>query len=110
MKQVLPSIFFSHVHDDNELCARIVAELRHDLALTEDDEIFIDLHNLHPGAQFMHKIQTALANHPIFVVALTSRSVRSDFVRSETNYAIQQTISHPDTHLIIPLLLESCEP
>jgi formylglycine-generating enzyme required for sulfatase activity len=58
----------------------------------------------------MHRIQAALSSHPIFIVALTSRSVRSNFVRSETNYAIQQAISHPETHLVIPLLLEECDP
>src|SRR5262249_12991220 len=58
----------------------------------------------------MHRIQVALSNHPIFIVALTPRSVRSNFVRSETNYAIQQTISNPETRLIIPLLLEPCDP
>jgi formylglycine-generating enzyme required for sulfatase activity len=88
---------------------RLVGDLRRDIPL-EEDEIFIDLHSLHPGAQFMHQIQIALSKHPIFVVALTPRSVRSNFVRSETNFAIQRAIGDPETYLVIPVMLEACDP
>ncbi len=107
---VKPRIFLSHSHKDNLFCRPFVAHLRAALNLSDPDDIFYDEATLHLGDAWLERIQHEVLARPVFLVILTPNSVAADYVRTETNLALRETISHRDERWIVSILAEECEP
>jgi len=95
--------FLSYAHEDKDFAKRIAIELRKD-----GIDVKIALWDLKPGDSLIQKIFVeGLSNCDIFLILLSSASVRSKWVREELDLAMIKKIEGETR--IIPLIKENCE-
>lgn len=94
-------IFISHAHEDGELAQR----LAHDLE-AEGWPVWIAPDSIQPGEKWASAISRGLDESGIFVLLLTPHAVKSRWVRSETDVAVE--MEHEGEMRFIPLLVEAC--
>lgn len=105
-----PKVFVSHSHHDNAFCRPFVAHLRAALGLDEPEAVFFDESSLHVGDAWLERIQHEVMARPIFLLILSPRSVVADYVRTETNLALRETIQRKHERLFISVMIETCDP
>jgi hypothetical protein len=92
------TIFLSHTGTDKDFIRRLAGDLRTCgvIAWTDDENV--------PGDSVYDKIEAALSRTDCFGVAISARSVESDWVRREINMALQR----PEVK-VIPLRIDRTE-
>ena len=76
-------VFISHAHEDADFAHRLAADLR-----ARGWRVWIAPDSIRPGEKWAEAIDRGLEECGVFVVALTPAAVRSEWVRTETNAAI----------------------
>ncbi len=94
-------VFISHATPDRELVETAIVTLlnRHGITTWYAKE------QISTGVQWEKKIREGLESCDYFLVALTPRAIASEWVRSETDWAIENRAGR-----IVPVLLERCDP
>ncbi len=97
----MPRIFISHSTQDHEIIEReIVAPLRaHGL------ETWFSTDNIRSASEWERQIHEGLKKCDWFLIALSPRSVASEWVKREVHWAF---IRREDK--VVPVMLESCDP
>lgn len=91
----MADIFLSYKKEDRAVAERLVGALR-----TTGRSVWWD-DALNPAQAWDAMIEREIASAKVVIVLWTSRSVQSDWVRSEAHYA-------QDHHKLIPVMLEKC--
>ena len=99
-------IFVSHSHQDNQFCRQLVEFLRDNLP--RETDIFYDERTLHGGDPWIQNIQREVLARPIFVVICSPNAVASEWVREETNLALNEAVWHRERR-IIPVRYHDCD-
>ena len=95
--------FLSYAHEDKDFAERIAVELR-----KEGIDVWIGQWEIKAGDSLIQKIfGEGLSNCDIFLILLSSASVRSKWVREELDLAMIKKIE--GITRIIPLIKENCE-
>ncbi len=94
-------VFISHATSDRELVETAIVTLlnRHGITTWYAKE------QISTGVQWEKKIREGLESCDWFLVALTPRAIASEWVRSETDWAIENRAGR-----IVPVVLERCDP
>ncbi len=95
-----PRIFVSHSHFDNDTCRTLVAFLK-----ARFPDIFFDESELHGGDDWFRRIQHEVIARPIFIVVLTTNSVKADWVAEETNLALAKSVKDKSRR-VIPVMVD----
>jgi uncharacterized C2H2 Zn-finger protein len=92
-------VFLAHAHEDAELAHRLAGDLEvHGL------QVWITPESIKPGEKWVEAISRGLDESGIFVLLLTKMALKSRWVRSETNAAIDS--EHKGEVEFIPLQVE----
>ncbi len=94
-------IFISHAHEDAELAQRLADDLE-----AEGWPVWIARDSIRPGEKWASAVSRGLDESGIFVLLLTPHAVKSRWVRSETDVAVE--MEHDGEMRFIPLLVEAC--
>ncbi len=95
-------VFLSHAHEDANFAQRLAADLR-----AEGVPVWVAPDSIQPGESWMSAIDRGLGESGICVVALTPHAVQSSWVKSETEFALQeQQLGHGSLY---PLMVRSCD-
>jgi tetratricopeptide (TPR) repeat protein len=95
-------VFISHAHEDTEFAHRLANDLRQN-----GWRVWIAPDTIQPGEKWVEAINRGLEESGVFVLVLTPKAIRSKWVRSETNTAIE--LEHEERIRFIPLSVEDCE-
>jgi hypothetical protein len=82
---VKPKVFVSYRRNDGEDVALYLAERLRKLGI----DVFLDIHNLQAGQDFSVELQTAITNADYFLLILSPVTLESEWVRKETQLALQ---------------------
>jgi formylglycine-generating enzyme required for sulfatase activity len=96
-------IFISHAHEDAEFAHRLASDLKQ-----RGWYVWITPDSIRPGEKWVEAIERGLAESGVFVLVITSAATKSNWVRSESNVAIE--LEHHGHLRFIPLNVERCEP
>lgn len=91
-------IFVSYAHLDHEAVFRTVEHLRH-----AGHDVWIDIDGIKGGDLWVETITSAIMDHDVFLIFISSNSVKSDHVRRELDIAFE------DTKKILPVRLEKVD-
>jgi tetratricopeptide (TPR) repeat protein len=94
----MSKLFISYAHADSEIVTRISKELQE-----AGHEVWIDLHGIQGGTLWGSEIAKAIISCDILLLFLSSRAVRSDYVRREVDIAFDEK------RKILPVMLEKVE-
>ncbi|MCP4428531.1 MAG: SUMF1/EgtB/PvdO family nonheme iron enzyme, partial [Chloroflexi bacterium] len=94
--------FISHAHEDAALAGRLADDLE-----AEGFPVWMAPDSIQPGEKWAAAISRGLDESGIFVLLLTPAAVKSRWVRSETDVAIE--LEHEDEMRFIPLQVEPCK-
>ena len=95
-------VFLSHAHQDGEFARRLAQDLR-DAGLV----VWMTPDSIQPGEQWVSAIDRGLKESGLFVVVLSPDAVRSKWVRSETQWALQTEQKGEAT--LVPVLFKPCD-
>jgi hypothetical protein len=95
-------LFVSYVNRDARFAHRLANDLRE-----RGYDIWIAPDSIQPGEKWVSAIDRGLGECGVFLIVMTPESVRSSWVRSETEYAIQAHQSGGGR--LIPLLVRDCD-
>lgn len=95
-------IFISHAHQDAAFAHRLANDLQQ-----QGWEVWIAPESLRLGEKWIDAIERGLEESGIFVLALTPTSVKSRWVRKETNAAIE--LYEEGKLQFIPLMVQPCQ-
>jgi formylglycine-generating enzyme len=95
-------VFLSHAHEDARFAQRLAGDLR-----GKGFDVWIAPDNIQPGENWMRAIGRGLRESGTYVVVLTPQSVMSQYVRQETEYALQQ--HNTGNGRLIPIVLTECD-
>lgn len=90
--------FLCYSRSDSTFALKLAGDLR-----KAGYNIWIDQLDISPGDRWAKEVQKALHDCPCFLVLLSAKSVDSDNVNDEIDYAVDKK------KRILPLLLEQCE-
>jgi len=96
-------VFISHAHADADFAHRLAADLQ-----KNDWRVWIAPDNIRPGEKWVEAINRGLEESGAFVVVLTPAALKSRWVRTETDLAIE--LEHEDVLQFIPAEVEGCRP
>jgi hypothetical protein len=94
-------VFISHAHEDADFAQRLAADLR-----AAGWRVWIVPDSILPGEKWAEAIERALEECGVFVVSLTSAAVQSEWVKTETNLAIE--LQHQGEMRFIPMEVAGC--
>ena len=94
-------VFISHAHQDADFAHRLAADL-----VSAGWRAWIAPESIQPGEKWVEAIGRGLDGSGVFVVALTPAAVASNWVRNETNAAIE--LDNRGEVQFIPLDLAAC--
>ncbi|MCP4425163.1 MAG: TIR domain-containing protein, partial [Chloroflexi bacterium] len=95
-------VFISHAHEDAELAGRLANDLK-----AEGYPVWIAPNSIQPGEKWAAAIGRGLDESGTFVLLLTPAAIKSRWVRSETDAAIE--LEHENVMRFIPLDVESAD-
>jgi hypothetical protein len=93
-------VFISHAHEDAEFAHRLAADLR-----TRGWRVWIAPDSIRHGEMWVEAISRGLEESSVFVLVLTEAAVRSRWVKSEANVAIE--MEHRGKLRFVPLEVSS---
>jgi formylglycine-generating enzyme required for sulfatase activity len=96
-------IFVSHAHEDANFAHQLAGDLQRN-----GWRVWIVPDSIRPGEKWAEAINRGLEESGVFVVALTPAAVASNWVKTETNIAIE--LAHRDEARFIPLRVADCRP
>ena len=96
-------VFISHAHEDAEFAHRLASDLQHN-----GWRVWIAPDSILPGEKWAEAINRGLEESGVFVVALTPTAVASNWVKIETNLAIE--LVQGGEARFFPLLVSECRP
>jgi hypothetical protein len=94
--------FVSYAHEDRESVARIVGDLER-----RGINAWIDEKAMLAGESLRGAVERSIADHDIFIVALSQQSVASRWVRDELDMIHDRIVTVGA--LLIPVLLTECD-
>jgi len=94
-------IFISHAHEDDAIARRLAADLRQ-----RGWRAWIAPDSIRPGEKWIEAINRGLEESGVFVVLLSPAAVKSQWVRDETNIAIE--LQHQGSLHFIPAEITTC--
>jgi hypothetical protein len=94
-------VFISHAHQDAEFAHRLAGDLRE-----RGWRVWIAPESIRPGEKWVEAINRGLEECGAFLIVLTPSAVRSQWVKDETNVAIE--FEHEGRMRFVPLELERC--
>lgn len=94
-------IFLSHAHQDAELAHKLAYDLE-----AHGYTVWIAPDSIRPGEKWAEAINRGLEESGLFILLLTPEAVASQWVKTETNIAIE--LNHEDEMHIYPLLVKAC--
>lgn len=95
--------FLSHNSKDKPIAEKIGRRLlRHNI------DVWFDKWDIYAGESLTSKIEEGIQESSVFVVLLSSNSVKAKWVKEELRIAIQRRLNDPDFKLI-PIKLEECD-
>jgi hypothetical protein len=95
-------VFVSYAYEDTQFAHRMAADLE-----GHGWRVWIAPDSIRPGEKWADAINRGLDECGVFVVALTPVAVRSNWVVTETNVAIE--LEHKGLLRFIPMQVESCQ-
>ncbi len=95
-------VFISYAHEDEEAAKRLAGDLE-----AEGYPVWLAADSIRPGEKWAAAISRGLEESGIFALLLTPRAVKSRWVRSETNVAIE--LEHEDAMRVFMLQVEPCK-
>jgi hypothetical protein len=101
-------IFISYARED-----QAVAEKLYDILVSFNSvKVWLDVHNLLPGADWREEIATAIERSDMIILLLSDSSInKAGYVQREIRDAIERlSLQPPGERLIIPVRLSPCEP
>lgn len=98
-------VFISHAHQDSAFAHRLADDLK-----TRGWSVWIAPDSVKPGEKWVEAIQRGLSESGIYLVALTPAALTSQWVRDETNSAIDLEHHHPGAIRLIPIHVRPCVP
>lgn len=101
--QPIPRIFVSHSHQDDAFTARLVADLR-----ATGADVWVDTDKITYN-DFVQHISDGLANRDWLVLVQTPDALRSPWVRTEVNAALNMSLQGR-MRGVIPILAKACDP
>jgi toxoflavin biosynthesis protein ToxD len=99
----IPRIFVSHSHQDDAFTARLVADLR-----ATGADVWVDTDKITYN-DFVQHISDGLANRDWLVLVQTPDALRSPWVRTEVNAALNMSLQGR-MRGVIPVLAKACDP
>ena len=96
-------VFISHAHGDAEFAHRLASDLQRN-----GWRVWIAPDSIRPGEKWAEAINRGLEESSVFVVALTPAAVASNWVKIETNLAIE--LAQGGEARFFPLLVSECRP
>src|SRR4051812_18601470 len=90
-------LFFSYTRRDENFSLRLAKDL-----ISYGVNVWMDQLNIRPGAKWDYEVEKALEASQTILVVLSPRSVKSQNILDEINYAIEENKK------IIPVLMEKC--
>lgn len=97
----MTKVFISHATPDRELVETAIVTLLNRQGIST----WYAKEQISTGVQWEKKIREGLESCDWFLVALTPRAIASEWVRSETDWAIENRAGR-----LVPVVLESCDP
>jgi hypothetical protein len=94
-------VFISHAYQDAEFAHRLAGDLR-----KRGWRVWIAPESIRPGEKWVEAINRGLEECGVFLIVLTPAAVRSQWVKDETNVAIE--FEHEGRMCFVPLELERC--
>ena len=95
-------VFISHAHEDVDFAQRLAGDLR-EAGLS----VWMTPGSIQPGEQWVSAIDRGLGESGIFAVVLSPNAVRSKWVKSETQWAVQA--ERNNTVQLLPLMVKTCD-
>jgi TIR domain/Sel1 repeat len=92
-----PAAFISYSRDDSEFALRLAQDLK-----AAGASVWLDQLDIPPGRPWDNAIEDALSDAPQMLIVLSPSSARSDNVRNEISFALEQG------KIIIPVLYMDC--
>lgn len=97
MPELSPLAFISYSRNDSEFALRLAQDLK-----TAGACVWLDQLDIQPGVPWDNAIETALSQSPVMLLVLSPDSARSDNVRNEISFALEEG------KVIIPVLYMDC--
>ncbi len=97
MPELSPLAFISYSRNDSEFALRLAQDLK-----TAGASVWLDQLDIQPGVPWDNAIETALSKSPVMLLVLSPDSARSDNVRNEISFALEEG------KVIIPVLYMDC--
>jgi formylglycine-generating enzyme required for sulfatase activity len=94
-------VFISHTHEDTDFAHRLAADLQ-----KNGWRVWLAPDSIRPGEKWVEAIERGLEESSVFAVLLTPAAVKSRWVKTETNLAIE--MEHQDILRFIPVEIEIC--
>ena len=95
-------IFLSHAHEDADFAKRLAKDLQ-DIGLI----VWMTPDSIQPGEQWVSAIERGLNESGVFIVLLTPNSVRSKWVKKETQWALQA--EQNNVLKLVPVMAKQCD-
>jgi hypothetical protein len=97
LPELAPSAFISYSREDSEFAFRLAKDLK-----AAGARVWLDQLDIKPGVPWDNAIEDALMDAPQVLIVLSPASARSENVRNEISYALEQG------KIIIPVLYVDC--
>jgi uncharacterized membrane protein len=97
VQEFSPLAFISYSRNDSEFALRLAQDLK-----TAGASVWLDQLDIQPGVPWDNAIETALSKSPVMLLVLSPDSARSDNVRNEISFALEEG------KIIVPVLYMDC--